>query len=96
MLQRLVFISFVLASCCFTQQATAIEEASLLTERATRSYDDMLDARIIRALVVRNKTGYFLDGAVQRGATYDLLKAFEKLLESLTEINNHSLVNILL
>ena len=38
----------------------------------------MLDVRLIRALVVRNKTGYFFDGAQQRGITYDLLKAFEK------------------
>lgn len=29
----------------------------------------MVDARAIRALVVRNKTSYFFGGAVQRGAT---------------------------
>ena len=28
--------------------------------------------------MVRNKTGYFFDGAQQRGITYDLLKTFEK------------------
>ena len=38
----------------------------------------MVERHRIRALVVYSKTFYFLDGATQRGATYDLFKAFEK------------------
>jgi len=49
----------------------------MVAERATRSYQDMLDVRLIRVLVVRNKTNYFFDGAQQRGVTYDLLKSFD-------------------
>jgi membrane-bound lytic murein transglycosylase MltF len=48
----------------------------------------MLDVRLIRALVVRSKTGYFFDGAQQRGITYDLLKAFEKKLNEEMETGN--------
>jgi len=43
----------------------------------TGDYDDMVARRVIRVLVVYSKTYYFLDGFVQRGATYDGLKLFE-------------------
>jgi hypothetical protein len=69
----------VLLTCgLFAQQSSAADEITLLTDRATQNYDEMLKSRVIRALVVRKKTGYFRDGAQQRGATYDLLKLFEK------------------
>jgi len=40
-------------------------------------YKAMVERRVIRALVVYSKTYYFLDGPVQRGATYEGLKLFE-------------------
>jgi membrane-bound lytic murein transglycosylase MltF len=43
-------------------------------------FDNMLDARAIRALVVYSKTSYFLDGVVQRGLSYDSLQEFEKFV----------------
>ena len=43
-------------------------------------FDGMAKRRIIRALVVYSKTFYFLDKGRQRGATYELLKQFEKLV----------------
>ena len=43
-------------------------------------FDGMVDRREIRALVVYSKTFYFLDQGQQRGATYELLKAFEKFI----------------
>jgi membrane-bound lytic murein transglycosylase MltF len=42
--------------------------------------DQMLERRVIRALVVPNKTNYFLDGATQRGISYEALREFEKFL----------------
>ena len=69
MLGKVKFATVLLAGCCFTPLAAAAEEVSLIVERDTRSYDDMLDARAIRALVVRSKTGYSFDGAQQRGTT---------------------------
>ena len=43
-------------------------------------FDGMAKRRIIRALVVYSKTFYFLDGARQRGATYEMLRQFEKFV----------------
>jgi membrane-bound lytic murein transglycosylase MltF len=40
-------------------------------------FEDMLKRRKMRALVVYNKLFYFLDGATQRGASYEALKNFE-------------------
>ena len=43
-------------------------------------FDGMLKRRIIRVLVAYNKTSYFLDKGIQRGATYDSFQLFEKEL----------------
>ena len=51
-----------------------------LQENWTGDFDAMVKRRTIRALVVFNKMMYFLDGPTQRGATYDLLKEFEKFV----------------
>ena len=40
----------------------------------------MTERRVVRMLVVYNKTNYFLDSAQQRGATYDMGVEFEKWL----------------
>ena len=40
--------------------------------------DGMVERRFVRALVTPNRTQYFLDGAQQKGSTYELLKEFEK------------------
>lgn len=40
----------------------------------------MLERRTIRALVTYNKTNYFLDGARERGITYEILRMYEKYL----------------
>ncbi len=93
MLHRLLSISLMLCIWCFALPATAIEKPSLLTERATRNYNEMLEVRLIRALVVRNKTGYFFDGARQRGITYDMLQAFEKQLNEELE-TRHLVVHV--
>ena len=43
----------------------------------------MIQRRVIRALVAPSRTSYWLNGARQTGAEYELLKAFQQ------EINNH-------
>ncbi len=43
-------------------------------------FDEMLERRSLRALVVYNKMMYFLDGATQRGITYESLENFEKFV----------------
>jgi membrane-bound lytic murein transglycosylase MltF len=47
-------------------------------ETSTADFDHMVQRRTIRVLTVFSQTMYFLDGADQRGITYDLLQAFEK------------------
>ena len=42
--------------------------------------DGMVERRLIRVLVAYSKTYYFLDGARQRGVTYDIFEAFEDWL----------------
>ena len=62
-----------------------VHEAALLQslERArpwTGDLDGMVKRRVIRVLLVPNRTNYFLDGAVQRGVSYDAMVEFEKFL----------------
>ncbi|MEW6368392.1 MAG: hypothetical protein AB1714_27505, partial [Acidobacteriota bacterium] len=42
--------------------------------------DGMVKRRVIRALVVYNKTTYFLDKATPHGIAYDAMKQFEAIL----------------
>lgn len=77
MIKNFVLILILISANLLTFDSTATEAFSMVAERATRSYQDMLDVRLIRVLVVRNKTNYFFDGAQQRGITYDFLKSFE-------------------
>lgn len=44
----------------------------------TGDFDGMVERNIIRALVPYSKTFYFLDGADQRGISYEALNQFEK------------------
>jgi membrane-bound lytic murein transglycosylase MltF len=46
----------------------------------TGDFDGMVARRVIRVLLVPNRTNYFLDGAVQRGVTYDTMVEFEKFI----------------
>jgi membrane-bound lytic murein transglycosylase MltF len=43
-------------------------------------FDDIVERRLLRALVPYSKTYYFLDGGRQRGLAYEALKEFEKEL----------------
>ena len=58
-------------------QPANLSHLALITEPYTDDFDGMAERRTIRALVVRSKTFYFFDGAVQRGLSYERLKAFE-------------------
>ncbi|MEJ2169691.1 MAG: lytic transglycosylase F [Desulfobacterales bacterium] len=51
-----------------------------INERWTGDFDGMAERREIRVLVVYSKTFYFLDKGRQRGASYELLKEFEKFV----------------
>ncbi|MCZ6829820.1 MAG: transporter substrate-binding domain-containing protein [Gammaproteobacteria bacterium] len=57
-----------------------IETLALLAVPHFRDFDEMVSARVVRALVVYSKTSYFLDGVVQRGLSYDALREFESFI----------------
>ena len=56
------------------------EELQVATREWTGDLDGMVERGYIRALVVYNRTGYFLDGPQQKGITYEALKEFEKFV----------------
>jgi membrane-bound lytic murein transglycosylase MltF len=75
------------------EQAEADTPVSLdflntVTESRLYDFDGMAEQRTIRALVVRSKTFYFLDGAVQRGLSYDALQAFESYVNKKLKTGN--------
>lgn len=51
-----------------------------LAIKFTGDYPEMQKRRAIRVLVPYSKTFYFLDGAEQKGVTYEILKEFEKFM----------------
>ncbi len=46
----------------------------------TGDYDQMVEDRVIRFLIPYSKTFFFLDGATERGLSYDAAKRFEKFV----------------
>ena len=60
--------------------AEAFPEELGLDRSWTGDLDGMVERGVIRVLVVHSRTFYFLDGARQRGLTYDLLQEFERFL----------------
>jgi len=79
-------VAAVLAGGLFAASAawSADEESKdrLPLERIQRKwtgdFGGMVERHMIRALVVYSKTFYFLDGATQRGTSYDALHAFQE------------------
>ena len=66
---------FVLDSATPTHAAQAVLED--IAQPWKGDFELMLKRRRVRALVVYNRLFYFLDGAKQRGASYEALKNFE-------------------
>jgi membrane-bound lytic murein transglycosylase MltF len=67
----------------------AIESDLELGKKWSGDFDGMAERHLIRALVPPSKTFYFLDGADQRGLTYELLKEFETYVN--TELQRKNL-----
>jgi membrane-bound lytic murein transglycosylase MltF len=66
----------------------SVDFLKTVTESRLSDFDGMAERRTIRALVVRSRTFYFLDGAVQRGLSYDSLQAFEAYLNKKLKTGN--------
>ena len=81
LLQTLVlFFATFSVLICVHDGAGATEPLLNHEKEWTGDFDDMVKRRQIRALVPYSKTFYFLDGATQRGITYEGLQIFEKWL----------------
>ena len=65
-----------------SQKKYALKQAPIL-KPWTGDLDGMVKRRVIRVLVAPSRTSYWLNGARQTGAEYELLKAFEE------EVNKH-------
>lgn len=74
------FVIFVFMPSIPFAHADEVNKMLKLNEVWTGDFDAMAERRVIRALVVHNKMLYFLDGATQRGTSYDGLKEFEKFV----------------
>jgi membrane-bound lytic murein transglycosylase MltF len=61
-------------------QPPSVDYLEAVTDSLFNDFDEMAKQRTVRALVVRSRTFYFFDGAVQRGLSYDSLRAFEDFL----------------
>jgi membrane-bound lytic murein transglycosylase MltF len=78
-------VSPVPARAAPAEPGTVLPIERLVAERWTDDLDEMRRRRIIRVLVTYSKTFYFLDGAQQRGLTYEQLKGFEDFLNARLE-----------
>ena len=63
-----------------SEQRSDLDILSALNPVFVGDLPALVERRLIRILTVHNKTNYFLDGAQQRGATFELAKAFEAFL----------------
>ena len=73
-------LSFKLDFAAASNEEKTFMETVKLDQKWTGDFDEMMKRRIIRALVTFSKTNYFLDKATQRGATYEVMKEFEKTI----------------
>jgi membrane-bound lytic murein transglycosylase MltF len=65
-----------------------------LYERFTGDFDQMVKRRLIRVGVTFNRTFYFVDNGVQRGAAYELGEAFEDQLNKKLKTGNATKVSV--
>jgi membrane-bound lytic murein transglycosylase MltF len=79
-----ICISLSLSSLAYDQQLPAEQELSpsIFLKPWTGDLDGMIERRVIRALVAPSRTSYWLSGARQTGAEYELLKAFQEDINS--------------
>jgi membrane-bound lytic murein transglycosylase MltF len=87
LLLAILCVSTALTLPAFAQNEQSREKDALTQAPALKPWtgdlDGMVNRRVIRALVAPSRTSYWLNGARQTGAEYELLKAFEE------EVNKH-------
>ena len=71
----------------FEEQLPEVVRAGL-TEPYTGDLDGMVKRRLIRVGVTYNRTNYFIDHGVQRGATYEFMKLLEERINKVLRTGN--------
>ena len=69
-------------------------EAAAVLKHWTGDLNGMVERRVIRALVAPSRTSYWLNGARQTGAEYELLKAFQEDINSRYQAQHGKHINI--
>jgi len=78
---QLFFLLFGMPSLAQTEKQTAKGEDLIPAAKLfTGDLDEMVKTRLIRVLMPYSKTFYFFDGAKPVGASYELVKKFEKFV----------------
>jgi membrane-bound lytic murein transglycosylase MltF len=85
---RLVMIFAILLVSFWPMYINAITDE---LEFRTGDFEDMLERREIRVLVVYNKLMYFLDGPKQRGTTVDSFRNFENFINKKHKLNTRKM-----
>ena len=88
-LRAIPILISILSLVISATEIKAIESDLGIATKWSGDFDGMADRHLIRALVPPSKTFYFLDGADQRGLTYELLKEFEAFVN--TELQRKAL-----
>jgi len=78
----LVVLLLLIALLAGPTLAQDVKSILKLDQAWSGDFDGMVERHLIRALVPYSKTFYFLDGADQRGLEYELLKEFEKYVNT--------------
>jgi len=76
------FCLVFLSSNTFAADKLAEGMYQAFNQKRTGDYEELVKERVIRVLVPYSKTFYFLDGATQRGATYEMVVQFEKFINA--------------
>jgi membrane-bound lytic murein transglycosylase MltF len=76
-------VQILLAIFCLTGLSLGAETfegavSQFINQKWTGDFNEMVNRKYIRVLVPYSKTFYFIDNGTQRGATYELVKAFEE------------------
>ncbi len=71
-----------------THEVTPPEILGGLLDPFTGDWDALVEARVIRVLVVASKTNYYIDGGRARGITADVLLEWEKQLNADLELGS--------
>jgi membrane-bound lytic murein transglycosylase MltF len=73
-------LAFSLPAAALTKSSVNAAGVPVADVQWAGDYEQMVDERIIRFLIPFSKTFFYLDGATQRGLSYDTAKGFEKFV----------------